>query len=309
VSAGSGLSLQLPAERGLGQLPAERGLGQLPTSELTQRRTLLESRAVPQRAGIEVSTLRIAGVGVVECLPERPESTFVYLHGGGFRLGSARAWTGLGLRLAAECRARVLIADYRLAPEDPFPAALRDVIAVLAEVLTDRRLPVIVGGDSAGGGLAAAAVAAFAGSDQAAPDGLVCLSGWFDLTVTSPSYLANAELDAYFSRFSAQEAAASYLQGWEARDPWASPLFGELAGFPPVLLFASTAEVLLEDTLSFSARLARAHVPVRTVLEPGRAHAWPVIQPDSRDTTAVLAAIEAFSAGLASRSVQPTTKE
>jgi monoterpene epsilon-lactone hydrolase len=289
-------------------LPPERAMGQPPSEELVKRRATLDSRTVRRRPDVTVSAALWSGVHTLECRSNQAESTIVYFHGGGYRLGTARAWTGLGQRLAAVCKARVLLVDYRLAPEHPFPAPLHDAVAVLASVLADRSEPVVAAGDSAGGGLAAAAVAAIVRTRGAVPEGLVSLSGWLDLTITSPAYEANAELDAYFSKASAQEAAATYLQGWDPRDPGASPLFAEIAGFPPTLLCASTAEVLLDDTLAFADRLARAHVPVRTILSPGLPHAWPAIDPESGVTSAVLTDIATFMAGLAHRSSrnQPT---
>jgi monoterpene epsilon-lactone hydrolase len=192
----------------------------------------------------------------------------------------------------------VFLVDYRLAPEHPFPAAIRDCAAAVASLLQKRAGRVVLAGDSAGGGLAAAVTSAFVRAGRGTPDGLICLSGWLDLTVTAQSYETNAQSDRYFSRAAAQDAAASYLQGWRADDPLASPIFAEPEAFPPTLLVASTSEVLLDDAITFAARLARADVPVRTVFCPGLPHAWPAIDADSAATTRVLMEISAFNAGL-----------
>jgi acetyl esterase/lipase len=254
-------------------------------------------RPASELAGVTTQPMRVGDVDVICCEADSASRTVVYLHGGGFRLGTAQAWTGLGNRIAQSCRARVLLVDYRLAPEYPFPAGLHDVLAVLEHAAREGD-PFVVAGDSAGGGLAAASVAACVQAGSVVPAGLVCISGWFDLTVTASTYRSKADSDVYFSRPAAEEASGAYLQGWDARDPVASPLFADVAGFPPTLLCASSSEVLLDDTLAFTARLAEADVAVRTVIRPGLPHAWTAVDAQSDATTSTLADIETFMVGL-----------
>ena len=184
----------------------------------------------------------------------------LHLHGGAFRLGGPEMEGPLATALAARCAVEVIAPQYRLAPEHPFPAGLRDAFAVFCALAEDNDgLPLIVSGDSAGGGLAAgvAMLAARAGLPIA---GLVLLSPWLDLTVSAPSYAANAASDPMFSRASAESGAALYLQGRDPEHPIASPLHGSLAGFPRTLISVGSGEVLADDARRFHVRLGAAGV-------------------------------------------------
>lgn len=193
-----------------------------------------------------------------------PRATVLHLHGGAFRIGCPEQIVPFAAALAARCGVRVVCPAYRLAPEHPFPAALHDARAVRAAVRGDG--PVILSGDSAGGGLAASLAA------LEPADGLVLLSAWLDLTVTAASYDANAASDPLFSRAAAETAAELYLHGADARHPLASPLRGEVAGLPPTLVSVGAGEVLLDDARTFAARLAAAGVRCRFDEVPGMEH-------------------------------------
>jgi monoterpene epsilon-lactone hydrolase len=204
-------------------------------------------------------------------------------------------WANFGARLAVATGKRVIVPDYRLAPEYPFPAALHDAVSVYRALLDDGAAP-LVGGDSAGGGLAAALVLACADLGLPAPAGLVLLSPWVDLTVTAPTYDSRATTDQLFPRESAGEAAAQYLQSHDTDDKLASPLNGDLSGFPPTLIFASADECLLGDSLALQARLAEARREVALHVAPGMPHVWPVIMPAAAQTRAAFETIKAFVA-------------
>jgi monoterpene epsilon-lactone hydrolase len=196
----------------------------------------------------------IAGVRCLDFAPvNTPRATILHLHGGGFRLGCPEQVGPFAAALAARCQVRVVCPAYRLAPEHPFPAALGDGRSVMAQLTLDSA-PLIVSGDSAGGGLAAglAALTAQAGGQLA---GLVLLSPWLDLTVTSPCYAGNAARDPLFSEASARAAAALYLQGAPSDGPLVSPLFGAVSGFPASYIAVGTDEVLLEDARSMADKL------------------------------------------------------
>src|SRR3954447_4411989 len=170
---------------------------------------------LPLAAGTTATAVDAGGVPAILCMRDGGESDrlLVYFHGGGYRLGSALAWRAYGSHLAAACRARVLVVDYRLAPEDPFPAAVDDAVAAYRWTLDHAAgiSAVIVAGDSAGGGLAAALVLAASRGGVALPAGAVCLSPWADLTNTAATFTSNALRDALFSKSAADEAAALYL--------------------------------------------------------------------------------------------------
>ncbi|MDO7842152.1 alpha/beta hydrolase [Sphingomonas immobilis] len=204
--------------------------------------------------------------------------TIVHLHGGGYRMGSAAAWRPFAERLAVVTHARVIVPDYALAPEAPFPGALHDAAAVVGAAVADHG-PVVLSGDSAGGGLALALAAALAPPVPLL--GLVLLSPWIDLTLSGDSFDRCAASDALFSRASASAAAEAYLQGWDAADPRASPLFADLTALPPTLLAVSSSEVLCDESLDLLRRLALASVRTTAVIEPDVPHIWPVLATDA----------------------------
>jgi acetyl esterase/lipase len=237
-----------------------------------------------------------AVIGAVDCLVCEPAATLdtvLYLHGGGYRMGSPAAWANFASRLAAATDCRVVVPNYRLAPEHPFPAGLTDALAVYRALSTRDGQPPIVGGDSAGGGLACALALACEPAGLDVPRKAVLLSPWVDLTVTNAAF-ASRKSDLFFPRESASEAAQQYLQGHDPHDSLVSPLMGDLSVFPDTLIFASADECLVGDALAFQAALAEARVPVETHIVPGMTHVWPVIAPALAESQAVLAAIGNF---------------
>ncbi|MHC5261886.1 alpha/beta hydrolase fold domain-containing protein [Streptomyces sp. UC4497] len=262
------------------ELPPIRRSTLATPSELAERRASMGSPPRPTHPGVGIDDVRYGDVPCVVCAPPRPRGTVLYLHGGGYRLGSAALFTAFAARLAAATGARVVAADYRLAPEHPFPAAPHDAARVYERLLSECDVPPVVLGDSAGGGLGAALVVACARSGVAVPSGLVLLSAWLDLRCTAGSYRSRATTDQLFSHEAARQAADQYLQGHPADDPLASPLLGDLRAFPPTLLCASTDEVLLDDSVAFAAALARAGVATSASYVPGVPHAWPSVFPD-----------------------------
>jgi len=240
--------------------------------------------------GNKADALTLGDVPCVRCTGKNPGVTLLWFHGGGFRLGSAVQSAPFGVRLAAASAARVILVDYALAPEHPFPAALYDAVEAFEETRTRWPGALFVGGDSAGGGVAAALAVAAGRAGVRAPTGVILLSPWCDLTVSAASYKANASTDLLFSASAAAEAADLYLQDWDATDPLASPLHAQLDGFPPTLTFASTDEVLLDDARRLTESLADTGAEVTAHFVPGVQHVWPTLQPD--DPTSVAALVE-----------------
>ena len=253
-------------------------MGDAPAPELVQRRAAIDAAlgAVPLADGTTASDVSIGGVAVVECTVPDPVAVVLYLHGGGFRIGSARAWRAYGSHLACICAARVLVVDYRLAPEHPFPAALDDVVSVYRATLLQGvpATSIVAAGDSAGGNLAAALVLAAGEQGLPKPAGIVCCSPWADLTNTAASYETRRQVDQLFSLESATEAAKGYLGGADARDPLASPVFGDWIGAPPVLIQVGDAEVLLDDAELLAAAIRRAGGHVTHHVYAGMPHVW-----------------------------------
>jgi acetyl esterase/lipase len=271
--------------------------------------TLPEQRAridalmsqMPLAAGVVAVEGPIGGVPAIECRPEGDGAdptlpVVLYLHGGGFRIASALAYRSYMSHLAAVIGARVVVIDYRLAPEHPYPAALQDVVAAYRGLLDQGVAPgrVVVAGDSAGGGLAASLVLSARAEGLPAPAGIVCSSPWADLTVTAKSYEANAATDRLFSRESAETAGAMYLAGHDPADPLVSPVFGDWVGAPPMLVQVGDVEVLLDDALRLAARASEAGVEVTLHVEPEMPHIWPMSYPAFPEAVAAVEEIAAF---------------
>lgn len=276
-------------------LPARRSGQPAPEALLATRAASGAVSPWPEVAGVDIAECSFEGVRALTFTPAQPIGEFVYFHGGGYRLGGPDRMRGVLSRIARDAACRIIAPAYSLAPEAPFPAALHDAAAVLDGVTAelDGR-PLAIGGDSAGGGLAAACCLAFG---EALPmlRAAVLVSPWLDLAATAPTFARCADSDRLFSRDSAQAAAELYLQGEAAGHPLASPLKAEtLAGFPPTLLIAGSAEVLLQDSLDLAARLAAQHTGVEMVIVPHMQHVSPMIFPDLPSSEPGLAAMTRF---------------
>jgi epsilon-lactone hydrolase len=225
----------------------------------------------------------------------RPATTVVlYLHGGGYLFGSPRTHRQAILAMAKAFAAPVYGLDYRLAPEHPFPAAVEDAAAAYRWLVA--RHPehsIVLAGDSAGGGLAIATALGIRDSGIAPPKAIVAFSPYTDLAVTGSSVEANARSCAMFTPRGVREAAALYLAGANARDPRASPLYADLSGLPPLLLFVSRHEILRDDTLRLAERASAAGVEVELVVRDRLPHVWPVfvgLLPEAREASEIVAA-------------------
>lgn len=201
----------------------------------------------------------------------------LYFHGGGYCIGSAATHRDLVSRLCMAAGGRALSVDYRLAPENPFPAAVDDGVAAY-RWLRDQDVPatsIVVAGDSAGGGLALATLLALAQAGDALPAGGVCLSPVTDHAKEGESMRTRIDLDPMVHPTSSTAYSAMYLGGSDAKAPLASPLYGDLAGLPPLLILVGTWEVLLDDSTRFAAKAEAAGVPVELEVWEEMIHIWP----------------------------------
>jgi monoterpene epsilon-lactone hydrolase len=262
--------------------------------------------AVP--AGYTVTSLRNErglefDVADSSAAQSNPASTIVlYLHGGGYLFGSSKTHRQVLIAMAKAFQAPVYGLDYRLAPEHPFPAAVEDA-ANAYEWLLGRhpQASIVLAGDSAGAGLAIATAVGVRDSGWKLPKAIVGFSPYSDLAVTGASVEANAKSCAMFTPRAVREAAAMYLAGANARDPRASPLYADLAGLPPMLLFASRHEILRDDTLRLAERASAAGVKVELVVRDRLPHVWPVfvtLLPEARDA---FATVSAFARAIGAR--------
>ena len=201
----------------------------------------------------------------------------LYLHGGGYVFGSSVTHRAMLGRLSAICGLPACLPDYRLAPEHPFPAAINDALAVYA-ALADRPGGMILGGDSAGGGLALALLGEVLRRNGPPPLGLFAFSPLTDLTLSGESLKRNARADPLLPASRAQETVEMYLGGAAADDPRASPLFARFRGAPPVWLTVSDTEILLDDTRRMAERLRADGADVTEIVTHDLPHVWPFFQ-------------------------------
>lgn len=199
----------------------------------------------------------------------------LYFHGGGYVFGSARTHQAMLARLSHLSGLPACLADYRLAPEHAFPAALEDALSVYIE-LSQQNRGVVIGGDSAGGGLALSLMAEIAKHGLKKPMGCFAFSPLTDVGFTGDSVVQNGKSDVMLPVERVDEMAEMYLQGASARDPRASPLFATFSGATPVWIGVGTTEILLDDTRRMAAHLRDACVDVTEVIEDDLPHVWPI---------------------------------
>jgi len=192
----------------------------------------------------------------------------LYLHGGGYVIGSINTHRSLAARISQAAKARVLVIDYRLAPEHPHPAAVEDAVAAYRWMLSTGLKPsrIAVAGDSAGGGLTVATLVAIRDAKLPTPAAGACLSPWVDLEGIGQSMTAKAAVDPMVQKAGLVEMAEAYLGGKDPRTPLAAPLYADLSGLPPLLVQVGTAETLLDDSTRLAERARKAGVKV--TLEP-----------------------------------------
>jgi monoterpene epsilon-lactone hydrolase len=222
-----------------------------------------------------------------------PTTIVLYLHGGGYLFGSPKTHRQVLFAMAKAFESPVYGLDYRLAPEHPFPAAVEDALRAYRWVRAHHPdAAIVLGGDSAGAGLAISTALEVRANKLTHPAAIVGFSPYSDLAVTGDSVEANARSCAMFTPRGVREAATLYLAGADPRDPRASPLYADLTGLPPMLLFASRHEILRDDTLRLAERATAAGVEVELVVRDRLPHVWPVfvtLLPEARDAFVTVA--------------------
>lgn len=205
-----------------------------------------------------------------------PGRSVVYLHGGGYCIGSLASHRAMVGHLAHHAKATVYAVDYRLAPEHPAPAALDDALRAYRWVVANAGSPArtVLAGDSAGGGLCLATLLALRDASGPLPAAGVLLSPWADLSQSGATMVSKAVEDPLVRAHDLDQWSTSYRGGMPADDPRVSPVFGDLAGLPPLLIDVGTSEVLLDDARRVAKRAEAAGVDV--VLTEGEEliHVW-----------------------------------
>ncbi len=258
-------------------------------------------RAGKLPVGIEITPLAIPGLApdlAAEWI--RPagaddEKVIFYTHGGGYVSGTCSDHLNFVAKVAHQSGVRTLLYEYRLAPEHPYPAALEDTLTAYRWMLGQGIQPanVIIAGESAGGGLCLATLLAIRDQGLGLPAAGVALSPYTDLTLSGESHHANVKvclspenMGAVCSRY--------YYAGNDPRLPYISPLFGDLHGLPPLLIYVGSYETLLDDSTRFAAKAQAAGVDVRLHVEEKMMHCYPLLAPLFPEATRAMNDISAF---------------
>lgn len=202
------------------------------------------------------------------------ETTLLYLHGGGYMLGSINTHRSMTTKLCDFAGIRGLIVDYRLAPENPFPSAIEDAEAAY-DFLIESGLSadqILLAGDSAGGGLSLALLQSLRDHDKALPKAVALMSPWTDLTLSGKSHEQRAARDPMIDVEKIPEAIEFYCANHDKKNPLISPLFADLKGFPPMFVQVGTEEVLFDDATRLVENAKKAKVDVELQVWEGMAH-------------------------------------
>jgi len=236
---------------------------------------------VPAASGVTYDAATIGGVSGWWCRPADAVkgATILYLHGGGYAVGSAQAYQHFVGQVASRTRVAAFVPEYRLAPEFPFPAAVEDAKATYEGLVAQGVTKIALAGDSAGGGLALillswATAKARAGSGLI-PKGAAVISAWTDLAMIGESMKTRAEADPLSTPASLAAMARLYLGDRDARDPLASPLYGDLTGLPPVRMHVGEDDVLLDDSVRYGERFEREGGAIQVHTWQGMIHVFP----------------------------------
>ncbi|HEY1711192.1 MAG TPA: alpha/beta hydrolase [Rhizomicrobium sp.] len=232
----------------------------------------------PVTEGTEVEPATIGGVNGewVRARRARRDAVLLYLHGGGYAIGSPQSHRSLTAQLSADTGLSVFAPDYRLAPEHPFPAAVDDAVAVYKSLL-DSGIDagnVAIAGDSAGGGLTIATLVAARDQGLPMPACAIAISPWCDLTQSGESHKTRAGRDPIVQQPAIGNMALAYAGSADPKTPLISPLFADLRGLPPLLLQVGSEETLYDDTTRLKARAEEAGVEVSAESWGGMIHVW-----------------------------------
>ncbi len=258
-----------------------------------QRRALRELlSAYPLPADVTVTTGELGGVPTAEITVDgvEPRHVVLYFHGGVYVMGDAFLAADLASQVGRRTQAKVSSVNYRLAPEDPYPAAVDDALAAYEALLHDGIAPsdIAFAGESAGGGLAIATLVNARDHGLPLPAGALVMSPYADLTLAGTTMETKREVDPLMSREALQPRVTDYTGGQDAALGLISPIFAELSGLPPLIIQAGSHEVLLDDALRLAKQAATADVEVTLDITPGVPHVFQAYYPLLDEAAAAL---------------------
>jgi monoterpene epsilon-lactone hydrolase len=233
---------------------------------------------IPVADDVQQKPSTIGGVDAIEVTirDTAAANVILYFHGGVYVIGSAATSVPLVGDLARRTGAKVVTVDYRLAPENPYPAAVQDAKAAYEGLLGQGIGPgqIALAGESAGGGLAVATLIALRDAGAPMPSGAFLMSPYADLTLSGDSFLEKEAVDPILTPDGLRLRVPDYVDGADASDPLISPVFGNLSGLPPLLIQVGSHEILLSDALRLAARAATADVPITLEVISGVPHVF-----------------------------------
>jgi monoterpene epsilon-lactone hydrolase len=250
-------------------------------------RSFMSQSVFPVSDSTEVTKTSAGGVPVEWIIESgvKPEKRLIFFHGGGFLAGELGFYRPFASWISKATGCSVLLVDYRLAPEYPFPAAVEDVLTSYRWMCNngpDGENPArktFIGGDSAGGCLALATLLGLKDAGEDLPDAAFTLSAFLDLALTGKSIANRAGSDILFTPSHLEKVAEIYLAGQDPLIPYSSPLYGDLSGLPPILMQVGDAELLLDDSVRFAEKAKKAGVKVTLEVWPEMFHVWQLFGP------------------------------
>jgi acetyl esterase/lipase len=253
---------------------------QNPNASIERRRAGMERISEHVASDVTCESVNAGGVPAewITAPGADPDRVILYLHGGGYVIGSINTHRAMIARISRASKARALAIDYRLAPEHPFPAAVDDSAAAYSWLLAQGYKPgkIVIAGDSAGGGLTLATLVALRDAGQPMPAGAVPISPWTDLEGTGDSVRSKAAKDPMVTQENLAGSAKQYYGSNDPKNPLISPLHAEYRGFPPMLIHVGEAEILLDDATRVAERAKRAGVDVELEVWDDMIHVWHV---------------------------------
>jgi monoterpene epsilon-lactone hydrolase len=228
--------------------------------------------------GVLIRQENIAGVDCEWLIPPGCESAplIYYLHGGAYMVGSPRTHRKMVGHIAKHAGMRALLPDYRLAPENPFPAALEDSTAVYRSLLEggNNASRIAIGGDSAGGNLSMATLLALRDARDELPAACFLLSPWLDLACEGETLVTNATREPWFAAEEMPGIVSNYCSEFDIRNPLVSPVFADVSGLPPTLIQAGDQEILLSDSLRLADNISASNGSVTLQIWPDMWHVF-----------------------------------
>lgn len=255
------------------------------STEIAQRRADIDARGKSFPLPTDVKVEKVNAGGVKAEWTTTPDASadkaILYLHGGGYVLGSLDSHRHFAAEAGRAAGVRTLAIDYRLAPEHPFPAAVEDSVAAYRFLLDSgiKAGNIAIAGDSAGGGLVVGAMLAIRDKGLPLPGCGWCISPWVDMEATSKSFQDRAETDPTVQKATILDMARHYLNGSNLKHPYAAPVYGDLRGLPPLFIQVGAVETLLDDSLWLAREAGKADVMVDLQIWPEMIHVWHQFHP------------------------------